>query len=44
MARPLRIEFPGAVYHVTSRGNERKPIFKDDQDRKILLDTVLFEL
>ncbi|MBM4307618.1 MAG: transposase [Deltaproteobacteria bacterium] len=38
MARPLRIEFPGAVYHVTSRGNERKPIFKDDQDRKILLD------
>ena len=40
MARPLRIEFPGAVYHVTSRGNERKPIFKDDQARKILLDTL----
>ncbi|MGH8480653.1 MAG: addiction module toxin RelE, partial [Gammaproteobacteria bacterium] len=26
MARPLRIEFPGAVYHVTSRGNRREPI------------------
>jgi hypothetical protein len=26
MARPLRIQFPGAVYHVISRGNERKPI------------------
>ncbi len=33
MARPLRIEFPGAVYHVTSRGNERKAIFMDDEDR-----------
>jgi len=28
MARPLRITFPGAFYHVTSRGNERKNIFK----------------
>jgi hypothetical protein len=34
MARPLRIEFPGAVYHVTSRGNERKAIFRDDQRKK----------
>jgi len=40
MARPLRIEFPGAVYHITSRGNERKAIFKDDQDRKMFLDTL----
>jgi hypothetical protein len=40
MARPLRIEFPGAVYHVTSRGNERKTIFRDDQDRKMFLDTL----
>lgn len=40
MARPLRIEFPGAVYHVTSRGNERKAIFRDDQDRKTFLDTL----
>ena len=40
MARPLRIEFPGAVYHITSRGNERKPIFRDDLDRKMFLDTL----
>jgi len=39
MAHPLRIEFPGAVYHITSRGNERKAILRDDQDRKIFLDT-----
>ena len=37
MARPLRIEYPGAVYHVTSRGNARNKIFSDDQDREILL-------
>lgn len=37
MARPLRIEYAGAIYHVTSRGNARKPIFRDDQDRGILL-------
>ena len=40
MARPLRIEFPGAVYHITSRGNERKAVFRDDQDRKMFLDTL----
>jgi putative transposase len=33
MARPLRIEFPGAVYHVTSRGDRRELIFEDDRDR-----------
>lgn len=33
MARPLRIEFPGAVYHVTSRGNARQDIVADDRDR-----------
>ena len=37
MARPLRIEYPGAVYHVTSRGNERKVIFKDAADREAFL-------
>lgn len=40
MARPLRIEYDGALYHVTSRGNERKPIFKHDGDRKLFLDTL----
>jgi putative transposase len=33
MARPLRLEFPGAVYHVTSRGNVRQAIVADDRDR-----------
>lgn len=40
MSRPLRIEFPGAVYHVTSRGDRREPIFEDDVDREALLTTV----
>jgi REP element-mobilizing transposase RayT len=40
MARPLRIEYDGALYHVTSRGNERKPIFRDDADRKLFLNTL----
>jgi len=40
MARPLRIEFPGAVYHVTSRGDRREPIFVDDDDRQPLLDVL----
>ena len=34
MSRPLRIEFPGAVYHVTSRGDRREPICLDDEDRR----------
>jgi REP element-mobilizing transposase RayT len=38
MARPLRIEFPGAVYHVTSRSNERRPVFFSDDDRIAFLD------
>ena len=44
MARPLRIEFPGAIYHVTSRGNRREPIFVDDVDRDMLLSVVATEL
>jgi REP element-mobilizing transposase RayT len=37
MARPLRVEFAGAIYHVTSRGNARSAIFRDDEDRQLLL-------
>ena len=33
MARPLRIEYPGAVYHVTSRGNDRQAIYETKADR-----------
>ncbi len=38
MARPLRIEFAGAVYHVTSRGNGRQRIFLDDQENRKFLE------
>ena len=38
MARPLRIFYPNAFYHVTCRGNERKNIFRDDQDRRLFLE------
>ncbi len=37
MARALRTNFPGAIHHVTSRGNERRPIFVDDRDREMFL-------
>ena len=37
MARPLRVEYPGAVYHVFSRGVAKEPIFLDDKDRKRFL-------
>ena len=37
MGRPLRIEFKNAVYHITSRGNERKKIYRDDGDKEKFL-------
>ena len=37
MARPLRIEYPGALYHVTSRGNAQQDIFLTDRDRELFL-------
>lgn len=40
MARPLRIEFPDAVYHVTSRGDRREPIYRDDRDRRTHLEII----
>ncbi len=40
MSRPLRIEFEDAIYHVTSRGDRREPIFVDDDDRERLLAVV----
>jgi REP element-mobilizing transposase RayT len=38
MARPLRIEYPGAYYHVMNRGNRREDIFVTDNDRNVFLD------
>ena len=43
MARPLRIEFSGALYHVTSRGDGREDIYLDEEDRE-LYQTVLGEV
>jgi putative transposase len=40
MARPLRLDHAGAVWHVTGRGNERREIFRDDQDREQFLRTL----
>ena len=37
MARPLRSEFAGTLYHVTSRGDRREAIYEDDTDREIFL-------
>jgi len=37
MSRPLRIEFPGALYHVTSRGNARQDVYLCDKDKKLFL-------
>ena len=35
MSRQLRIEYPGAIYHVMSRGNRRERIFRDEADRRL---------
>ena len=40
MARPLRIQYPGAIYHVMNRGDQREDIFRDDQDRDKFLGTL----
>ncbi len=40
MSRPIRIEFPNALYHVTSRGVRREDIFDDDDDRRAFLKTL----
>ena len=38
MARPLRVEYPGAFYHVINRGNNQENIFKNDRDREKFLE------
>jgi REP element-mobilizing transposase RayT len=43
MARPLRLEFPGAVYHVTARGDRQEPIFEDNDDRVAFLELLAKE-
>jgi REP-associated tyrosine transposase len=41
MARPLRLEFTSALYHITSRGDRQEDIYEDDEDRKAFL--IVFE-
>jgi hypothetical protein len=41
MAQPLRTEYPGAVYHVTSRGNAKADIFLTDDDRQQVALTII---
>ena len=41
MARPLRVEFPGACYHVINRGNFRFPVFEEDRDRELILEKLV---
>ena len=40
MARSIRIEFPGAFYHVMARGNRRETIFQDEEDRRFFISTL----
>ncbi|MCG7490001.1 hypothetical protein MHN79_10915 [Vibrio sp. Of14-4] len=40
MSRPLRVEFAGALYHVTSRGNARQPIYLDEQDFTLFMEVL----
>ena len=40
MARKVRVQYPGAIYHVINRGDRREPIFRDDQDRELFLRTL----
>lgn len=44
MARPLRIQYPGAYYHVTCRGNEKRSIFTDSLDQEVFLDKLVLSL
>ena len=44
MARPLRLEFHGAVYHLTARGDRQEPIFLNDSDRRKFLELLAKEV
>lgn len=40
MPRPLRLEFRGALYHITSRGDGQEAIYRDDADRALCLEAL----
>jgi putative transposase len=47
MSRPIRIQYPGAFYHIMTRGNERSNIFNNNEDYQdfllVFFDTTLFK-
>lgn len=44
MARPLRLQVPGGIYHLTNRGNDGQLIFRDESDKALFLDLVVEEV
>jgi putative transposase len=40
MARKLRLQYPGAIYHLMSRGDHREPVFLEEADRALFLSTL----
>ena len=40
MARPIRVEFEDATYHITARGNERRRVFHSDRERELFVETL----
>jgi putative transposase len=40
MPRKLRVEYEGAIYHVMNRGDRREPIFREDKDRLLFMETL----
>ena len=40
MARKLRVQYPGAIYHVMNRGDRREAIFLSDKDRALFIETL----
>jgi hypothetical protein len=40
MPRTMRVEYPGAIYHVKDRGDRREDIFQSDDDRRLFLETL----
>ena len=40
MARKLRLQYPGAIYHLMSRGDRREPVFLEDADRSLFVSTL----
>ena len=40
MARALRIQYPGAVYHLMARGNQGRALFADERERRLWLETL----